>query len=206
MPPAIIRRRVVSTSFCAPATSSVVTSGPRAGVHPHEKFQHGRTGKLGRAAESAPLLVEGLPKEGETMLQRGGIEFCLARAGTSGELLQHIDRVRALAQRPIPILPPDPGQRSQDRRETRPSPAILRRKIRAAVERREIRRQPRTQRPTAAAGRRLDKCHVDAVDIRPLLAVHLDADVVLVEQRRDVMVLERLVRHDMAPVARRITN
>src|SRR6266511_1102419 len=39
------------------------------------------------------------------------------------------------------------------------------------------------------------------VDVRALLAVHLDADEPLVHQRRGLLILERLVRHHVAPVA-----
>jgi len=51
------------------------------------------------------------------------------------------------------------------------------------------------------AGERRGRLHVDGVDIRPLLPVDLDADEVGIHQRRDLAVLERLVRHDVAPVA-----
>ena len=56
-------------------------------------------------------------------------------------------------------------------------------------------------RPAALAGHRRGRLHVDRVDVRPLLAVDLDADEVLVEVRRGRLVLERLVRHHVAPVA-----
>ena len=54
-------------------------------------------------------------------------------------------------------------------------------------------------RPATPARQGLRGRHVDAVDIGPLLAVHLDVREVLVEVGRDLVVLERLVRHDVAP-------
>ena len=56
-------------------------------------------------------------------------------------------------------------------------------------------------RPAALAGHRLRRLHVDGVDVGPLLAVDLDVDEVLVHVRRGRLVLERLVRHHVAPVA-----
>ena len=50
-------------------------------------------------------------------------------------------------------------------------------------------------------GQRDDRVHVDRVEVGPLLAVDLDADEVLVHQRRRRGVLERLVLHHVAPVA-----
>jgi len=55
-------------------------------------------------------------------------------------------------------------------------------------------------------GERDDCVHVEGVDVRPLLAVDLDADVVLVHERRRLVVLERLVLHHVAPVAGRIAD
>jgi hypothetical protein len=51
------------------------------------------------------------------------------------------------------------------------------------------------------AGHRLHRLHVDGVDVRALLAVDLHVHEVLVHVRRGLVVLERLVRHDVAPVA-----
>ncbi len=67
---------------------------------------------------------------------------------------------------------------------------------RAALRRREHR-----HRPAAVTGQCRGGLHVGGVDVRPLLAVDLDGDEVLVEVGRDLGVLERLVRHHVAPVA-----
>ena len=50
------------------------------------------------------------------------------------------------------------------------------------------------------------RVHVDPVHVGPLLAVDLDVDEALVHQRRDLRVLERLVRHHVAPVAGRVAD
>jgi hypothetical protein len=44
-------------------------------------------------------------------------------------------------------------------------------------------------------------CHVNLVEVGPLLPVNLDADEVFVHQCRNRLILERLAFHDMAPVA-----
>ena len=53
---------------------------------------------------------------------------------------------------------------------------------------------------------RLDDAHVDRVDVGALLAVDLDADVVLVEVAGDLLVLEALLLHHVAPVAGRVAD
>src|SRR5436190_321769 len=58
----------------------------------------------------------------------------------------------------------------------------------------------------SGAGPRDDGVHVARVEIRPLLAVDLDADETLVHHRGRRLVLERLVLHHVAPVARGVTD
>ena len=65
----------------------------------------------------------------------------------------------------------DPRQHLAERRQ----PVLRhRREVRAGEERLAVRRQERRHRPAAAAGHRLRRVHVDRVQVRPLLAVHLD--------------------------------
>src|SRR5258705_547175 len=60
------------------------------------------------------------------------------------------------------------------------------------------------ERPAAVTGEHLHRTHVDVVEVGPLLAVDLDAYEQVVHERGDPLVLERLVLHDVAPVARRV--
>ncbi len=85
--------------------------------------------------------------------------------------------------------------------ERRPTPARLGRKIRAAPERGAVGGDEHGQRPAALLAQCVQRRHVEMVDVRPLLAVHLDVDEPLVHQRGGLRVLERLVGHDVAPVA-----
>jgi len=54
------------------------------------------------------------------------------------------------------------------------------------------------------SGYHLNGSHVDLVQIGPLFAIHFDIHKVLVHQGGDLLVLKRLLLHDMAPVAGRI--
>ena len=80
----------------------------------------------------------------------------------------------------------------QHLQETRPAVAVVRREIGAAEERLQVRREKDVQRPAALAGRGLHERHVDLVHVRPLLAVHFDADEMLVEKRGDLLVSRRI--------------
>ena len=84
--------------------------------------------------------------------------------------------------------------------------AIDGREVRAAEVRLAVGREEDGHRPAAVTADRHHRLHVDGVDVGPLLAVHLDVDEQLVHQRGDALVLERLVRHDVAPVARAVAD
>jgi hypothetical protein len=76
----------------------------------------------------------------------------------------------------------------------------------AAEERSPLGVEEHGHRPTAAAGHGLHGLHVDGVDVGPLLAVDLHVHEALVHDRRHRVVLERLVRHHVTPVARRVAD
>ncbi len=169
---------------------------------------HRRPRKLGRAAESAQLRIERAPEHGEAAVEDARIDASAARAPVPPPTL-------------LATAPPRraPIRRSFRGRSATPSAicvstdakpglpvAIFRREIRAAEKRLQLRREPYRHRPSAAAGRRLDECHVDAVDIRPLLAIHLDGDEIAIQQFGDLLVLERFALHHVAPMASRIAD
>ena len=107
---------------------------------------------------------------------------------------------------PASILFPHPRQLAQQVCEPGPAPARRGREVGAAVERLEIRREEDRHRPAAGTGGRLDEGHVDAIHVRALLAIDLDRHEVVVEQAGDLRTHERLVLHDVAPVARRVAD
>ena len=85
-------------------------------------------------------------------------------------------------------------------------PGVHGRKVGPAVEGLTLGGQEHGHGPAAAARKGLDGVHVDAVQVRPLLPVHLDVDVVLVHYAGDLVVLEGLALHDVAPVAGRVAD
>ena len=80
------------------------------------------------------------------------------------------------------------------------------REVRAAVEGLQLGRQPHAHRPAARARRGLHERHVHPIHVGALLAIHLDRDELAIEHGGDLVVLERLVLHDVAPVARRVAD
>ena len=78
--------------------------------------------------------------------------------------------------------------------------------VRPAPERSSVGVEGDRHRPSAAAGQRLHRVHVDGVDVGPLLAVDLDVDELGVHHGGDLVVLERLVGHHVAPVAGRVPD
>ena len=69
---------------------------------------------------------------------------------------------------------PGLGDAREELQEAGPAPARRGRKVGAAEEGLERRREPHAHRPAARAGGRLHEGHVDPVHVGPLLAVHLD--------------------------------
>ena len=98
-------------------------------------------------------------------------------------------------------LLPEPADLLEQLEKTWPAETRVRRKISAAEKRLQIRREKNIHRPAAAAGRGLHERHVNFVHVRPLLAVHLDADEMFVEKIADALVLERFAFHHVAPMA-----
>ena len=79
-------------------------------------------------------------------------------------------------------------------------------KISAAPERLAVGGQEHGHRPAAALAQEMQRRHVDLIDVGTLLAIDFDVDEELVHHLRGGLVLEALMRHDMAPVAGRIAD
>ena len=76
----------------------------------------------------------------------------------------------------------------------------------AAEERPAVRGEETRHGPAALARQRDGGVHVDRVDVGPFLAVDLDVDESVVHHGGDGLVLERLVRHHVTPVAGRVPD
>ena len=121
-------------------------------------------------------------------------------------LEQLLEHVRAGFLDFAAILAPCLREPLENRAESRPPVASVGRKIRPAEKRLAFRRQPHRHGPSAAAGRRLHEQHVDAIQIGPLFAVDFHRHEVLIQDPRDVFVLERFALHHVAPVAGGVTD
>jgi hypothetical protein len=179
---------------------------PAPQVASQQELQRHRLGELGGRGEAAPLRVEPLPDPLErppqqllVQLARGAGE----RAGLHGHVLGDLP---ALLTSVLPPVPPCLGDRQQHLAEARHAEPVRVREIGAREERLPLGGQHHRHRPTALAGHRLHRAHVDRVDVRTLLPVHLDVHEVLVHERGGLGVLERLVRHHMAPVTGRVPH
>ena len=60
--------------------------------------------------------------------------------------------------------------------------------------------------PAAALCKSLHCAHIDAIEVWPLLPIHLDAHEMLIEECSYALILEGLVGHHVAPVAGRIAD
>ena len=95
----------------------------------------------------------------------------------------------------------------EDRPEAGPAPFVGRRKVRAGKNRLLVRRQKNRHGPAAVSLIHGDGgLHVDLIEIRAFFTVNLDADVVTIHERGDLVVLERFPLHDVAPMTSGIPN
>ena len=106
------------------------------------------------------------------------------------------------------LAPLDPGARHRlaDGAERRYARPVGRWEVSAAEERLPRRRQETCHRPPTVTGHRLRRLHVDGVDVRSFLPVDLHRHEVFVDVGGSGRILERLVRHDVAPVTRGVTD
>ncbi len=111
-----------------------------------------------------------------------------------GQVRGHVADLAA----PVAIRLGHPVEHGPERRQAVP---VRRREVRAAEERLQVRGQEHAQRPAAGPGHGLHRGHVHVVDVGALLAIHLDGHEVAVQSLGERRILERLVGHDVAPMA-----
>ena len=171
----------------------------RVGVAQQQRHDR-RPRELGRRTEAALLRVVAgrRPRRG-----RRQVDFPWVRC-LRGALQVAADAVHHRAGRPLQLrapLTPHLRQPAQHVQEAGPAVGAAWRKVGAPEHRAAIGRQKHRHGPAARAARGLHHRHVDAIDVGPLLAVELDGHEVVVQERGHRLVLERLVRHHVAPVA-----
>ncbi len=173
--------------------------GARPGVVAQQELQHHRRRELRRPAEPAAHGVV-LPGQPEQRLRQ------LLRAGGAGLAVVQLppgqvphDPLRDLSHL-VRTAGPGALHAFEDLHEGRHPVPGLRREVGSEIERLGLRSHEHRHRPSALAGGGLHGLHVDGVHVRPLFAVDFDVDEVLVHVGGRQLVLEGLVRHDVAPV------
>ena len=171
MPPA----RIASSWRSAMSRAAVARSrdrGPTSGTGTSRLPGEGNLGAPPKPPHSASCCA--LEPRGALVApaRRGGSR--LARSGARERPPAPARAGRCLDDR-VALLAPRVVHARQQLQHAGPRAARGRRKVRAAEERLEVGREEQVQRPAAAHAHRLHRGHVEAVDVRPLLAVHLDA-------------------------------
>ena len=179
-------------------------------VPPQEEVDRHRGWELGRRSEASEARVELLAHRGQRV-----VEHVLREVGElevePDPLLQGVARncvaeLLGLVERFVASIAPDVVDRLHDPDEAGHALTVLAREVRAAEERTAVGREEHGHRPAAATGQRLHRVHVDRVDVGALLPVHLHVHEEPVHHLGDRRVLERLVRHHVAPVTRRVPH
>ncbi len=161
--------------------------------------------ELRRAPEAAPLRVELRAEPAHGVLE-DGVGQRLGRRASLVLLAHGLDERLRLARHVVAPLAVRVGDRDEQLPEARQPVPRLGRVVRPAEERLALGRQEDRHRPAPVPAQRDDRVHVDGVDVGALLAVDLDVDEALVHHLGGLAVLERLVLHHVAPVARRVAD
>ena len=146
----------------------------------------------------------GLPHE----RPRGRVEHRRGWLAGGGQFAWHHRRAHLLAHRAdlLALRVVRGGGSAQHCGKTPHALAVARRKVRPRIEGKPGRGEEDGERPATLHAHRLSRAHVDGVDVGPFLAVDLDAHEEFVHERRDLGVLERFVRHHVAPVTRAVAD
>jgi len=161
-----------------------------------QQVEGGRVRELRRPAEAAVALVGVLDQLPAGLVERRRAQLALGQARRRQRLAELLPGlVDGLA-----LLAVGLGDGAQDAREAAHLHAVVGGEVGAAEEGHAAGGEEDGHRPSALAGERDHRLHVDAVDVRALLAVDLDVHEELVLDGRDLGVLEGLVGHHVAPV------
>ena len=178
------------------------------GAHVQQEQQVRGLGKLGGGSKPAVESVELLQEFRDGPLDMRRADGRRLAAGAQARP-HRLGKPRGLLYHFLTLLAPRRRDRLDHVRERRHVHRVLGPggEVRAAPERAQrVRIDEHAHRPPAVPRHELRRGHVDLVDVRALLAVHLDADEALIEHRGDVGVLEALALHHVAPVAGRVAD
>ena len=169
-----------------------------------EEAEDRRIGEFRRAAQAAMDGIDGAPQRIADAGEVGGRD-----AGARvqlGEFRQMVGEGEAAAFHLIALRAPRGIDRLENLPERGPAIARLGRPVGPADHRLAVGRQEHGERPAALLAERMERGHVDVVDVRPLFAIDFDVDEELVHETSGFAVLEQLVRHHVAPMAGRVAD
>ena len=165
-----------------------------------EELDHHRIREFRRAGEAAMRRVEGADEALADGVEIGKAKVAARRPAPPG-LAEALDQEAPVVGDPLRLAVEDARHLAQHVDEARPAEFRLLREVGAAPERLAAGGQEHGQRPAALLAEEMQRAHVDVVDVGALLAVDLDVHEELVHDRRDALVLEALMGHDVAPMA-----
>jgi hypothetical protein len=171
-----------------------------------QKVQGDGTRKFWRFPEAAMFGIEGAAEILEGGVERGSIGSWLIGGGRLGNFLELRDHFATGLHNFIVFVLPGGGDALEDGAESGLTVAAVGSEICSTEKRSAVRRQKNGHGPTAAAGGGLHVGHVNVVDIRTLFAVYFYRDEGAVQNFGDLIVLKRFALHDVAPMARGITD
>ena len=166
---------------------------------PPDQLVERRIGEFRRAAKPAVGRIERAADPLGQPVELGRADHHLALR--PGLMRQPLHQGVAVLADFVRLLAKQPRNLAQHVGEGRPAVARGLREISAAPHRLALRRQKHGQRPAALLAQMMQRRHIDLVDVGPLLAVDFDVHEQLVHHVGGRLVLEALVRHDVAPVA-----
>src|SRR5439155_3244837 len=159
-----------------------------------------RVRKLGRLAEPAVPRVKRPPDAFDDALgdrRAGLLAVRLELLDTAQSLGDPLGAVQNFALMSAVIV----GDAFEHALHSGASVAVVRGEVRAAVKGLPVRGEERRERPAPLPSEGAHGHLVSRMDVRPLVAVDLDGDVVLVDDACEFLVLVTLPVHDVAPVA-----
>ena len=179
--------------------------GVGAGGAGEEELEVGGGGELRGRAEASPDVIGGAQHGVRGALGDAGLEGLCGGGATGGLGELAADRLGGVHDVLAPLVPGGVDG-LEEAGEAGAAMCVLRREIGAPEEGLAVGREEQRHGPAALTGEGLHGGHIDAVDIGALLAINLDVHEVLVHEPGDLVRLERLVRHHVAPVAGAVTH
>ena len=165
-----------------------------------KEVQHHRRRKLRRTTEACMPLVVLSGEHGHCVSQKLSVGWYISNRLACLALLQCPRDPTRCSLDLTTSLGPGTRDRGEHLLERRHPVSGIGREVGARVERLALMIEENTHRPPTVACQRSSGVHVHRVDIGTLFTIDLHADEFLVQDLRDVRILEGFMRHDMAPV------